>query len=340
MNTERKSEIKTIVFRCLQTANINFLPIPIEKVIFSIPHLNIVPYSVVAHDFNLSRHEVELYFGSTDGCSDYSVKLQGGVIYYNDLVPKLITTNRYRWSLAHELGHIVLKHHSNDKTRLSRNGLSNDEYNYYEEEADYFAQLILVPHACLCNFAITKPKHIELICKISSLASVRRYREYLYWYSHNTIMDSYDTDIFYWFYNYSFNRKCPVCNHVYIQRYGKYCIFCGNKLNWSSEKTMNYFKLPTYDNNKLKQCPICTNEDTDIEGEYCQICGTRLVNVCSDINCQATLPANARHCPICGSFSTFFNENILSTWQDEISPQDTETNTNSGWYLDEELPFN
>lgn len=337
MISERKQQIKDIVLECFYKANIGYLPTPIEEIIHSVPHINIIPYSVFARDFNLTRNQVELYLGSADGCADYSEKRQGGIIYYNDLDQRKLTSNRYRWSLAHELGHILLKHHSDDRTRLYRSGLSDEDYDNYEEEADYFAQLILVPHACLCNFAITKPKHIELMCKISGQAARRRYMEYSQWFYQNPQMDSYDTSIFYWFYNYSFNRKCPTCNHVYIQQHGKYCIFCGNKLNWSSEKTMEYFKLPTYDNNKLKQCPICANEETQINGEFCQICGTHLVNLCTNANCRTILPTNARFCSLCGSQSSFYKDDILSTWEDE-------NNNQNSWLdeipdFDEELPF-
>ena len=76
------------------------------------------------------------------------------IIYYNDIDShNIINSNRYCWNIAHELGHILLEHHkTNEKTRIFRSSLSNQEYDYFEAEADYFAQLILVPHVVLYAF--------------------------------------------------------------------------------------------------------------------------------------------------------------------------------------------
>ncbi len=34
------------------------------------------------------------------------------VFYYNDIEPNIVNSNRVRWNLAHELGHIILGHHA------------------------------------------------------------------------------------------------------------------------------------------------------------------------------------------------------------------------------------
>ena len=58
-------------------------------------------------------------------------------IYYNDLDYTIVNSNRVRWNLAHELGHIVLEHHKLCKHhKLFRDGLSSSIYNYLEEEAN------------------------------------------------------------------------------------------------------------------------------------------------------------------------------------------------------------
>ena len=83
---------------------------------------------------------------------------------------------------------------------------------------------------------------------------------------------------------------------------------------------MIYEKLETHENGKLKICPVCQNEETSLDGKYCQICGTNLVNVCSDLNCEAPLPSNARFCPLCGNPSRFYNSGILKAWNQNESP--------------------
>ena len=334
MNEERKHFIKQVVLECFINSKIATLPLPIEKVIFTVPHINIVPYSQFMEDFNVSLTKAILYFGSEDGCADYSPTKGGGIIYFNDLNRNFLFSYRYRWSLAHELGHILLKHHTDERTRLYRSKLDDYEYDALEEEADYFAQLMLVPHACLGNFSITKPKHIALLCKVSNRASKIRFREYMEWKSNLSENDEYDQNVFKLFYNFSFKRKCKNCKRVVIQRHGKYCIFCGEKkLEWSSDNDMIFSYLKTYESGKLTICPICQNEETNIEGDFCQICGTNLHNYCTNGACtQGYLPSNARFCPVCGTASHFYQNKFLSPWNNAF------INIPDG--LDEELPFN
>lgn len=93
-------------------------------------------------------------------------------IYYNDIEPNIVNSNRVRWNLAHELGHIILGHHAFCKSdKLFRSGLAANTYNYVEAEADYFAQLILVPHVVLYAFKITTAKQLKELCQISNPAA-------------------------------------------------------------------------------------------------------------------------------------------------------------------------
>ncbi len=106
---------------------------------------------------------------------------------------------------------------------------------------------------------------------------------------------------------------------------------------------MVYKKLDTYENEKLKECPTCKNEETNIDGSFCQICGEKLINHCSNYNCEndTPLPSNARYCPICGNESAFYQRGILKAWNYD----DNDLLINNGFMnipdsIDEELPFN
>lgn len=57
------------------------------------------------------------------------------LVYYD---PKMMSPERRKFSLAHELGHIVLRHH----------GRSEEE----EQEADFFAAHLLLPRPALAEF--------------------------------------------------------------------------------------------------------------------------------------------------------------------------------------------
>lgn len=340
----RKLEIKDAVFSALQHSKSSVLPIEVKRITRSFKNIRLIPYSKHMKKLNITYEQILVFTETKDACTDYYVDNDLYYIYYNDIDSNIVKSNRYRWNIAHELGHVLLNHHkSNEKTRIFRSSLTSDEYNVFEAEADYFAQLLLVPHAALAGFKINKPSNIRYMCKISDPASKRRYYEFIEWKSHINANDEYDNKIFHYYFNFIYKRKCKNCNTDLIQRYGKYCPICGEKntLEWGNG-TMRYPLLPTHENGKLKECPNCHNEETNINGDYCQICGRNLVNKCSDRNCsnKDILPSNARFCPICGNQSSFFVDDLLRTWDYN------EYNTQSGGFMiipdgiDEELPFN
>lgn len=342
ISTKRRLEIKNAVYYALiHSGNCN-LPIKIKSIVRSYKNIRLISFSKHMKRLNISYEEMKAYAKTKDAFTDYYANEEMYYIYYNDLDTNIVTSNRYRWNIAHELGHVLLEHHkNNDKTRIFRCSLSDEEYDALEEEADYFAQLLLVPHAALIGFRISKSNHIKVMCKISDPASRKRYYEYVDWKSHINSQDEYDNRIFHFYFNFIFKRKCKNCDASIIQRYGKYCPICGQKtLEWG-DGTMIYEKLDTYETGKLKECPTCKNEETNIEGDYCQICGESLVNLCSNDDCsnyQGKLPSNARYCPICGSRSTFYQNNILRAWNNKVYSSDGFMNIPD--LIDEELPFN
>lgn len=102
--------------------------------------LRIIPYSKYMNDHNLSYDDIIGFFDSEDGVS---VCHNGKyIIFYNDIIDN---SERIRWTIAHELGHISLNHHKNEKTILTRNRLSKEEYIIYELEAHTFAREFLAP---------------------------------------------------------------------------------------------------------------------------------------------------------------------------------------------------
>ena len=345
IDQSRRNEIKDVIVNALNHANVPYLPVDVKKICKSYDFIRLIPFSVQMRHRNMTYEEVLTQCQTRDACADYYASKSKYIIYYND-VDKItfIKSNRYRWSIAHELGHILLNHHKiSDKTRIFRFNLSDEEYNQFEEEADYFAQLLLVPHAALLGFKISASNELQIMCKISSPASRRRYYEFVEWKSYVNAEDEYDKKIFHYYFSFIFKRKCKRCNAGIIQRYGKYCPICSSKntLEWGDGNKMIYPLLGTHENGKLIECPNCSNEDTDIEGEYCQICGECLVNRCTNEECKNTeiLPSNARYCPICGKKSLFYQNNLLKAWDyRNINSSNTFMDIPDG--IDEELPFN
>lgn len=341
ISPERRGIIKQIVIDTLTHAGFNYLPVDIKRICKSYDFIRLIPFSVQMKHRNMTYEEVCKQCGTDDACADYYAKPGKYIIYYNNIQKtQYINSNRYRWSIAHELGHVLLNHHKiYEKTRIYRCCLSDAEYNYLELEADYFAQLILVPHVVLYAFKIQTAAQLKALCKISNPAANKRFRAYNDWLHNVDHHDSYDRILYYFYYTYIFKKHCTTCGACLIQSKGKYCIICGQKtLQWGDGK-MIYPKYEINENGKLKECPNCHNEETYIEGNFCQICGVNLVNKCSNPNCSYTnsLPPNARYCPVCGNTSTFFNSNLLKSWN-SIEPAQLPDTSPSHEDI-EELPF-
>lgn len=354
ISPKRRKEIKHIVLLALQRMPDLSLPLKIKALCKSYSNIRLIPFSTHMERRNLTYKEMLEYCETSDSCVDYYVKEDKYIVYYNDIEKhNIIDSNRYRWNIAHELGHILLNHHKmNNKTRIFRSTLTNAEYDYLENEADYFTQLVLVPHIVLYAFKIQNAVHIKNLCKISNPASRKRYYEYQIWKSNMQKDDPYDKPLFFLYHDFVYKKECLICGAHLIQKIGNYCPICGNKnsLQWGDGK-MIYLKLKTYDNGKLSECPICKNEETDLDGGYCQICGTYLINHCTNQNCQNAepLPSNARYCPICGSPSIFYRDKILKEWnykEDDLPTNDGFMNIPDGINenlsfsdINEELPF-
>lgn len=167
--------------------NICSFPINIINIINSLKDIKIkvISYSEFMKRYNLTKEMVFEALSSEDGCCDnFGDKY---AIYYNDL--NNLPQERINWTIAHELGHILCKHYNN-RTRIFRNELSDEEYNFMECEANYFASMLLAHSAILLKLNIHNPYEIEVFCNLSSQASRYRYRNFKKWTSYDFITSS------------------------------------------------------------------------------------------------------------------------------------------------------
>ena len=333
ISTNRRNEIKECVYNTLVLYGIPSLPVKIGSIIRNIKYIKLITYSSQIKKHDITYEELILNAETKDSYAVWNSVIDRYCIYYNDIEPNIVNSNRVRWNLAHELGHIMLRHHEKAGIeKLYRKGLDDATYKQLENEADYFAQLILVPHVVLYAFRVRNSNDIRYLCKISDPASKRRYYAYKKWSLHVDPNDQFDKRIFYYYFDFIYKKECKTCGAGFIQRYGRHCPICGStSLRWGDGE-MFYPMLDTYDGKKLRICPICENEETYFEGDYCQICGNSLVNYCRNFNCTHVdpLPSNARYCPFCGEESSFYTTGILKRW-DEPNIDDI---------FDPELPFN
>lgn len=346
LGNKRRSEIKNTVLNILERYQDVRLPVPIKKIVKFLNY-RLVPYSDFVKRNNLTYEEVIDYFRTDDACSEYEKNSNMYVIYFNDIDKSKLENHRVRWNIAHELGHIALEHHKNQKSRLFRNLLNVNEYNLLEEEADAFASYILVPYIIL-NFQNIKSFYdIARICKISKTAAKYRFTDFNLWESRVKYRNSgytlevYDKKIFE-LYNASKSNKekifCLKCGT--LTRNNNYCHICGNKTKVYRKEgvTMIYDGVELDENKRAKICPVCNNQQIGSEDTFCKICGFKLYNECSNIYEESgfkesicsrgsKLDGNARYCPYCGGKTSFFINRLLSKWKDD------------DYTSDEELPF-
>lgn len=128
------------------------LPIPIEAIIDVKMGLDIVPFPNLYKDFGLSGYL------SSDRTAIYVDEIQSD--QYEE---------KYRYTLAHELGHYVLHKscyeelpfRSPDEYVEWRESITNEEISWFETHGDWFAGYVLVPSCHLetvCHNVIAKHK--------------------------------------------------------------------------------------------------------------------------------------------------------------------------------------
>lgn len=278
---------------------------------------------------------------TTDGIAIYCPTTDEYRIVYNDL---LHNSGRIRWTLTHEIGHIVLRHLSSDVTSLSRGKLNDLEYVTYEREADCFAGIVLAPPIVLDRIGVKNSSAIQNICFISYLASQSRFNYIKNLYNFNDFED-YDSILEGAFFNFIYKKTCLKCGHGFISKKINNCPICGYKRMIRGDGDMLYndgFQLD--ERNRAIECPICGNEQMARDGCYCRVCGIYLINKCTNDNgiwgynehevevmikdpCGMVSEGNARYCELCGEQTTFFKQGLLKDWcevKEEIKNKEIE----------------
>jgi hypothetical protein len=95
-------------------------------------------------------------------------------IYNEKLHPK-----RIRWTIGHEIGHIILGHLKFEKT-YANIGLSGEEREVLEDEANIFCAELMAPFCILKELKATSPEKIREITDLSWLAATNRQKSLKY----------------------------------------------------------------------------------------------------------------------------------------------------------------
>lgn len=157
-------------------------PINIKDIINCIPNCRYMSYQKFANVNQCSINDIIQICESNSGCSHYDIMNNRYLILCNQSTTSN-TFGRQRWTLGHEIGHIVCNHHIiSAYEKLSENSLLHNTINSeYELEADYFAATLLSPFPLFKILGIKSTTDVQNTFGLSCEASIYRYKQYLKW---------------------------------------------------------------------------------------------------------------------------------------------------------------
>lgn len=317
--------------------NINKFPFDCDNII-KIKKWSRLKYEFLATQHNVSINDIIEAYESEDGYSIYNGR-NYTIAYNNTHIPK-----RIYFTKLHEIGHIYLNHFIEfDETILNRSNLSESSYKVLENEANCFARNVIAPAVIVKHLNLDTTDKIANYFGITNSAAKARLDLLDLDYKH--INKNSEKILLSFFEKNMYKKYCENCSYSFISKDSKYCPICGHNKLTLGDGSMKYNSIDLYENSKATICPICENEYTNIEGEFCQICGTNIVNKCTNNFCEELLTGEARYCSFCGSESTFYKNDLLSSWQG-INPKEIYEPDSSDSFLspvpvieDNGLPF-
>lgn len=162
-------------YELLAALDIGEFPINPQKIIEHFPEWHLIGWMELSA---LTGENDPLHLDG-DGCEARTVIRRGTDEYLIVYDERVESSQRIRWTLAHEIGHIVLGHLVNfEPTALNRCGLTEKEYGVLEIEAHWFAAELLAPKTIIGRFNFNdNPQGISLICDISKEAAEKRLKD-------------------------------------------------------------------------------------------------------------------------------------------------------------------
>ena len=176
----RKIYINNLVLKLYsQLPRIKY-PLDLNKILSLIPNCKLMSYQKFADINNCSVNDVITLCQSKSGCTHYDVETNRYLILVN--LAETSNYGRRRWTIAHEIGHIVCGHHILSAVdKIAENSFAQINNQDYEIEADYFAVTLLSPLPLFKAFEIQSARDIQNTFGLSAEASDIRLKEYKIW---------------------------------------------------------------------------------------------------------------------------------------------------------------
>jgi len=249
-NKPRFSQVSQRAYEFSTELGITEFPVDPQKVIRQFPNWHLQGWLYL----QTNTDEDDPLFLDRDGAEARTVIQRGDNNYLIVYDERIDNRHRIRWTLAHEIGHIVLGHLVHfDVTALNRRGLTKKQYGVLEVEAHWFAAELLSPKPVIKVFDFQeRPQALGLICDISKESASKRleqikkpeynyptsairvlrnfYRHItqggFYQVMHDNAIQFYNTNIYHELCRES--RICQQCNGFITDDKYKHCPICGH----------------------------------------------------------------------------------------------------------------
>ena len=173
-----RQQIDEAVYRIyLDIKQVKF-PIDLEDTIAMFPNCRVMTYDTLSEVSGETHEEIIRACESYDGCTKYAPETDRYLILINDSIRNSRCAERMRWTMAHELGHIVCGHFGELSGVQSGEIQSSEIRNIeMEEEADFFAASLLAPLPALCKIGVKDVQDIRRGFGLSQTAAEHRWAE-------------------------------------------------------------------------------------------------------------------------------------------------------------------
>lgn len=149
---------RNLAWQVLLEQNILHLPVNMTSLCLN--------YGCVPLSYNRAQDIIKRY-GFSKNCEDndgFALRMKGRVfIFYNDAC----TRGRIRFTLAHELGHVLLGHLNGNRKVTTRNREPSVKDSFIEQQANVFASRLLAPACVIDKLNLYRPDQLMSLFGIS-----------------------------------------------------------------------------------------------------------------------------------------------------------------------------
>lgn len=317
----------------LEESGIKFFPVSFASIFARFrSEISIMTYSRFRESSSLSHYDVIKNLGSKHGAS-IRIGFSCYLILYNDDLSEEIQ----RTTIAHELGHIFLRHHDEAECdMITEKEIDAELYDVMEKEAWCFARNLLcpiystykllekngyMPSLCEDNFHTKWEQTVitNYIKNLSTRFSAGYLLERAFHISEvaaktrldlsgadirnikkTELLPTYDEHIV-----HKAGWKCNSCNTERLEG-AVYCTECGRKgrFVFYRDITKRYPPIEKNEDNKILKCLRCGNNHISHGAIYCSQCGGPLYNRCNG-TVHHLNHSEAKFCAECGSYTEY-----------------------------------